>query len=867
MKKINALLSTILLKTQSIHKPLIILCVLAVVIFFTHEVLHTLNWVQVKSITTNARVEYIIAAMFTTFFALCSMGFYDAFSFSAGIKNISFFKRWTIGFSAFAWSNLLSIGGLAGPAIRVFLYRRLGLSNGEITLGLATHYTASIFGITGWIIACTVPLPDYNFLITNLLRLIIAACIALSIAHVVKTFYWGFVQKILAKKFTDLPHTSPHKLLPLAITGVIDWMLTLLTFQLIFLSVGLTIDTTQSFFSGQLAGLLSLMPGGLGTADAIWLHLLSKPNTANETAAAITLFRAIFYFLPWTISAIAAYVYLVGNKDIAVQWQRRIIASIMGISSAFMMISGALPSLSDRIMILKKIVPIGVIEVSHFISVILAVALFYLAQGIYRGYRSAWLISIWILVISFIAHILKGGNYEEAGVAIFLCFLLLISHKGFTREGQLNLSREIILATAIGTLFAFTIVGFSAFEKINYRPELWLEFAFSNDVSRFLRAIPGILLVSLIFIFKQAIKTPKKKTYPSTEELQRAIEFCNYHANHADALLIGGTDKALWFWEQDSKLEGLIAYQIVGDSLVVYKDPVIIKNEKMEHLIRDFSKFADASDKRIVFSMISPEWMPVLHEFGFYFIKFSEEAIVNLMDFNLQGGRHAELRRTINYCEKQHVTFEILTPPHSSDVVNACREVSDAWLTEKGTSELQFTACYFSNIYLQQFPLAISKNAEGKIIAFVNPLILEQSKSATIDFMRYIPNTVKGIMDYTMVKTFLYCKNAGCETFSLGNAPLVETGREKSSRWVEKILYNYSKLAEHMYNYAGLYKYKAKFHPEWQPRYIAHQRLINWTRALSSALRAVKPTTTEEKKRIAAARIAATYPYENRNET
>ena len=71
----------------------------------------------------------------------------------------------------------------------------------------------------------------------------------------------------------------------------------------------------------------------------------------------------------------------------------------------------------------------------------------------------------------------------------------------------------------------------------------------------------------------------------------------------------------------------------------------------------------------------------------------------------------------------------------------------------------------------------------------------------------------------------------------------------------ERLLHLFSLKAERIYNYRGLLHYKSKFHPEWEPRYLAYQQPWDWASALIAVTRLVGARGRDDRRRIAAARM------------
>jgi len=648
----------------------------------------------------------------------------------------------------------------------------------------------------------------------------------------------------------------------LGLVSFFDWGLTLLSFSLLIHAVGAGIgfeNAARTMFTGQFTGILSMIPGGLGSADAVWFKGFHLSGVSHETAgAAVLVFRTGYYLLPWAAALLVLYCALVRGSDRVQYWQRRIIAGAVMLNAVLLLLSAATPALRERLDSVEKIVPLGAIEVSHALATVAAALMLYLVRGLSRGYRGAYLFTLALLGASAIAHPLKGGDYEEAVVSLVLMGLLIGIRGAFTRKGRVPIGWELVLAAGVGASALFLISGFTAFEKIPYHSELWVTFMEKAEASRFLRAGALLVLIAIAFAARQALKPVSLWVSPSPEEIERATVFAKAYADSADALLVGGGDKGVWFYEpKPGVLGGMILYQRHGDRIIVFKDPVLVPGTVPASVIAAFLQFAEQLDVDTLFSGISMNWMSHLHDFGFRFLKVNEEAIVPIEGFTLAGGKNATFRRLLREMEKAGVVYELLEPPFDHATMHRLGEISDAWLESKGGRELQFTACYFSGSYVQRNPIAVARDQSGEIIAFVNVLATRPGGPATVDLMRYIPERMDNLMDFLIVRTMQVLAERGHTTFSLGAAPLSDVGVWKGSRTVERGMHIFSTKAERFYNYQGLQNYKNKFHPEWEPRYLAYRQAWDWASALIASTRLVQARGHADRARILAARMEA----------
>ncbi|MEJ2753730.1 MAG: phosphatidylglycerol lysyltransferase domain-containing protein, partial [Chloroflexota bacterium] len=445
----------------------------------------------------------------------------------------------------------------------------------------------------------------------------------------------------------------------------------------------------------------------------------------------------------------------------------------------------------------------------------------FLVRGLLRGYRGAYVMTMALFVASALAHPLKGGDYEEAVISVILMVLLFGARKAFTRQGRVPLGWELALAVGVASLAMYLVIGFAAVDPFSLSHDSWMTFAYDAQANRFIRA--GMLLGLVVF------------------------------------LQVGGGDKAVWFWEPgDGGLEGVVLYQCFDDKMVVFKDPVLSPKADPVRLLEDLFRYAEMLDVEVDFSMITGSWMEHLHDFGYHFVKVTEEAVVPLDDFSLKGGKNAGLRRTMHAMERAEVTYAFMEPPFAQETIDQLRTVSDAWLDSKGGREMQFSPCYFSPEYIQRNPVAVARDASGRIIAFLNVLITRPGGPAMFDFIRYLPEAIDNAIDFVIVRTLALLAEQGYASFSLGGAPMSDVGTRRQARLAERVMRLFSLRAEGLFNFKGLQRYKSKFHPQWSPRYLAYPKPWDWASALVAYVRLVQAGSREARGRIAAARLGRT---------
>ena len=196
----------------------------------------------------------------------------------------------------------------------------------------------------------------------------------------------------------------------IAISSV-DWLLAAAVLYLL-LPDGMHTGFTRFlgvFVLAQAAGLLSYVPAGLGVFETVFL--LSFANTGNTAALAASLlvYRLVYYFLPLiaasvllTIHEILPHVATVRRIGIHLgKWGSLLVPQVFAlavfVAGALLLFSGALPPVRGRFEVLRGLLPLPAIELSHFMGSLTGAALLILARGLQRRLDGAYHVAVVLL--------------------------------------------------------------------------------------------------------------------------------------------------------------------------------------------------------------------------------------------------------------------------------------------------------------------------------------------------------------------------------------------------------------------------------------------------------------------------------------
>jgi phosphatidylglycerol lysyltransferase len=732
-----------------------------------------------------------------------------------------------------AFSNSATFFG--GGAARYRIYSALGLSAGEIgqlILFCSLTFWLGFFLVTGTVFVFApqhvylpqkLPLPLPSAWIVGVACLVLVGVYILSVTLRRRPFQirgW------------ELPVPSPT--LSIGQIGVtsFDWLLAAGV-----LYVLLPPDTHVAFtrflgifMVGQGIGMVSHVPGGLGVFETVVLVSLSNDGNAAGLTAALVLYRLIYYILPLILgSALLALHELLPQmpsvRRIGLHLGKwgpvlapQVFAFAVFVSGAILLFSGALPPVRERFDILRDLLPLPAIEMSHFLGSLTGAMLLLLARGLQRRLDGAYHIALLLLGAGIVFSVLKGLDYEEAIILGIMLAALLPCRSQFYRRTSLTTQRfspgwtTLIIIVLLCSLW----LGMFAYKHVEYSHDLWWKFTFRGDAPRFLRATTGaIALVGLYAGGRLLVPVrPRPAALAQATAAQiRAIVRASPRT-YANLALLG--DKQFVF--SDSQ-DAFIMYAVAGRSWIAMGDPVG-PPQRWDELTWKFIELCDRYDGQPAFYQVDAQNIDLYANLGLTFLKLGEEARVPLAAFSLEGNRRKGLRHTCNRFSRHHYSFRVVPAEEVAGLLDQLRHVSDAWLSAKNTREKRFSLGFFHPDYIASGPVAVVYNSR-KMLAFANLWLGTAQEESSVDLMRYLPDCPDGMMDYLFTELMRWSRQEGYQWFNLGMAPLSGLEDHALAPLWSKAGGLIFRHGEHFYNFQGLRRYKEKFEPQWSPKYLA----------------------------------------------
>ena len=832
-------------KYQNILKGILFITILILVLTELFHITKTISFSVVKKIIEHLSPLQVFSLFIFGIIAVSPMMLYDYILTKELGKKISVGKlienSWTIN----SLNNLIGFAGIVDVGLRYSYFSEKEKEGKTMqSISKVMPYFMSGLSLLSLLSVFLIFLSHKNDTLKPYSFVLIIASLILPILLILST----------RKNMDYFGNLSGKKMFALILTSLLDWSFVSIFFFYVGKTLGYDISLINIlplYFISICIGMVSMIPGSLGSFDLMMIGgLLHLSINHNEAASWLLLFRIFYYIVPFFIGLILFLKSMGGQindkfSGIPKKLSRLIKQSVSHFMSNFfgffLMATAILPDQIHSIPIIGKMDPIHGQLLFQFPSFLLGSLFFLLGRLLKR--RSQFALGF-AAILSFISLVyINLGEVSVFSSIYLILFIILV----FLRRKDLDRIsffypvedrlKDIgyIAGSFIITFFLMYIssentghesLGYIIFHGgTGYGTSLKVHF-FNIFLNRFFHLFIYLAIIALFYIVVESFARDRHFSFGEKFDKVRFETFLkNFNNTNLNASLAFLNDKLLYYYIENEK--DLVAFQFALEDgkAIVMGDPIGLK-EYFPKAINEFIKEAESKNLIPLFYEIGQELTLLLHELGYEFMKFGETAKVNLTEFGLVGKSGRKFRAVINRGENSGYSFKIMSPPFSKEFMDELENISNDWLS--GREEKGFSLGFFDRDYLSLAPVACVLDKSGKVQAFANFLVCNTKTESSIDLMRYDPQTERnGIMDYLFVQIFLYLKENDVVYFDLGMAPLSNVGQNDHSFVEEKLAFLVYTFATRFYSFGGLRKYKEKFSPSWEARYLSYPKDSN----------------------------------------
>jgi len=322
---------------------------------------------------------------------------------------------------------------------------------------------------------------------------------------------------------------------------------------------------------------------------------------------------------------------------------------------------------------------------------------------------------------------------------------------------------------------------------------------------------------SPVFLFSEPMHFPPSPLpSPDASAWQAAVHLTSTYGYNSLAFFALDHNKQHFF---SSTGNAFISYVIQGNVVVVIGDPIGPLQE-IALVLTEFLAFWRAQHKVVAFWQVREELLGLYRHQGLHALKLGEDAIIDVENFTLKGGKMANVRSSAKRAEKDgmRALFSEETLP-SAVYQEQMAHISHAWLARKGGGEMGFSMGRFEPPVQAGRVTALAVDQHEKVHAFVTFIPISGRNGWGLDLLRRSEQAAYGTMELLLVRSLELFKAQRASVVSLGLAPQSNYNQNHVS-----LLGRYGSLflrhSRLFHQFQTLTAFKRKFQPTWENRYL-----------------------------------------------
>jgi len=510
---------------------------------------------------------------------------------------------------------------------------------------------------------------------------------------------------------------------------------------------------------------------------------------------------------------------------------------------------------------LDHYVPVLINATAFSTAVFTGILLIIIARGLSRRKARARNFAIAALALNVISDIFRIHRHPiQITISAILLILLIIVRSEFYAVSDPTTKFAPIRALFIGVVLVISsgmamiyfrhgkdLVGNPSIKNILLTviegmigisgPVEFKSEAISNTVDISLAAM-GIftLIVPLWLFFRRIAPIPKM----SEEDISGVLDLIN-HDQDQDSLGYFATraDKSV-IWSNNKKAG--IAYRVQGGVMLASGDPFgeySLWGEAIENFLEVAKEHAWTPAVMGASDAGGEVWVERADMLA---IDIGDEAVIKVEDFTLEGRPMANVRQMVNRIKRKgYSTRTARLSELSNEEIVKLRKVAKEWrygVAERGFSMSmdRFAESKDSNC------LITIAEIEGQIKGFLY-FVPWGDHRVSLDRMQRERGTDPGLNELMITETAEYSKTHGITHISLNFAAfrsLFERADKISAGPITRGTRNLIRFFSNWFQVESLYRFNAKFQPEWQTRYVLYPKASDLPKVGWAALRAEK---------------------------
>ena len=789
----------------TIIKILFICSVMFFVINQLTSILHGLTWLKFKTLMMNQGWPSIFEMILAGFLAVLPMILYDVGTTRALRVQLPWTELFVNGWIINTINNLAGFGGVVGATLRMNSYSK----NKESKSVVATVTKTALFMLTGLSLLSMVMLvvlcfyrqsPYFHYWIWLLGGSCFAPGLFIFIKLNQKRLFREFSNRIIATFYT-------------ASFG--QW----LGAMLIFLFIGHQVVPEMNvlkvaplFVVATLIGMMTMVPGGMGTFDVLMILGLSAVHVGREVAVVWILFYRLFYFIFPFLSGMALFIHRTGHRlnlsldglpqSFVSKVSHLFVTLILYATGIMMILFSAIPNLSNMSRVVHWLVPFSFNFFDQTINMLIGLLLIGLARGFYNKVKRAYGATIVVLSICILNTLMTHLSWRFIVFYLFVMLCVYSARHECYRQKLTYSWNELLFDGAIfSCIFIFYgVIGY--FVNTKQAVVTATHFILFPSEEVWFAGLSG-LVISALFILALYHYLSDGPILGEVFDDERYTRLIRQYGDGFYKHLAYLKRMRQFYYQVDHHDCVCLSFAIKANRCVVFGNPL---GDEAYYLkaIESFISQADQSNYQVVFYGVSEKMSLLLHHLGYEFMKIGEQGVFEETKFHQPAPQSSRL------LSSHEITASLAQFEHISEQYEAENR----------------SAYYVSASYNRHFVLSsqvIAHYQAGEMVAY--SVLSQPANNQTVSLIyTHCLNdvTAEELKQYMQDVLNIVAQNRW--KLSFGMTPLVNVGISKYSFIEERLIRIFYTYGEKMTDLERNYCLLQPYVTNWQDVYLSYPR-------------------------------------------
>ncbi|MCU1673006.1 MAG: hypothetical protein JWN77_1119 [Frankiales bacterium] len=530
---------------------------------------------------------------------------------------------------------------------------------------------------------------------------------------------------------------------------------------------------------------------------------------------------------------------------------RLLSSSVVGLTAVAALLAGLAPNVLGELFELSVAPRPASLLAGRAVLVQAGVVLLLTARLLARGSRGAWTLATVSSAAVVVAEVLRE-RLGLAGLLAGISLVLLVATRSAYRlrfSSGRRARRLYVPAAAMAGFAAFAISAYTELDALAggsssrvgqvLRTLVFAPGGINNEQPAVEAYVVGLRVGAALVVVALAWALRRDRSDLATGASAARV-LAERHGRASTAPLLALPDNARLPLCDGQALAGLAVRNGVALSLGLPVAPEALEPQALVELVQH----CEAAGWTPALLALDQRQRDIAIAQGFAAQKIGEEAFLDVGEFSTEGKRRSNVRHSVTRARKEGVV--VLRYDQSCRTARRDSQlaaISAAWLADKGGPELGFTLGRFDLERLDEQEVYVALVAldtpQERVVGFVTWLPYADGSAAVLDLMRRGEHCPPGVMETLVVDSLADFAARGRTVASLGGVPLAAT-TERTDRTSQLMGWLYEH-GDAVYAAKGLFRFKDKFDPRWEPMFLAYPSAADVPRIGLAALRAFLP--------------------------